>query len=58
MVRIITETHTYIGESGTLAFDANASFRIIQRYPLRIKRREDGTMAVALTHAHCAPGVR
>jgi hypothetical protein len=52
-----TETRTFIGESGTPAFDGYAGFRIGQTYQLRVERQDDGTIAVALEHAHCAPGV-
>jgi hypothetical protein len=52
-----TETRTFIGESGTAAYDGYAGFRVGQAYQLRIEQRDDGTVAVALEHAHCAPGV-
>jgi hypothetical protein len=51
------ETRTFIGESGTPAFDGYAGFRIGQRYELRVERRDDSTVAVGLDHAHCTPGV-
>jgi hypothetical protein len=53
-----TETRTFIGKSGTPAFNGCSGFRIGQQYQLRIERQDDSTVAIGLDHAHYAPGVK
>ncbi len=49
-----TQSLTFIGESGTAAMDGYAGFRTGQTYNLRIERREDGSVAIAIDHG--SPG--
>lgn len=49
-----TETRTYIGETGTQAFDGWAGFRVGQTYQLRVEHRDGGRVAIALDHG--SPG--
>ncbi|MGI4834617.1 MAG: hypothetical protein ACRYFK_14270 [Janthinobacterium lividum] len=51
-----TETRTYVGQTGTQAFDGFAGFRLGQVYELRYERR-GGQVAVALVHPHGVEGL-
>ena len=56
MPDLTTETRTFVGETGTRAFDGMAGFRLGQAYELRIERRVNGEVAIRIEHAHAAPG--
>lgn len=43
-------SRTYVGETGTQAFDGWAGFRIGQSYDLTITRHENGDVDITLDH--------
>ena len=51
-----TETRTFIGETGTQAFDGWAGFRVGQTYQLQVEHRGDTVAIILNHHAHVSPG--
>ncbi|MGI4864611.1 MAG: hypothetical protein ACRYFZ_11875 [Janthinobacterium lividum] len=51
-----TETRTFIGESGTQAFDGWAGFRIGQEYELHVERSDGDVFLMLAYHEHATPG--
>jgi hypothetical protein len=44
------ERRSYVGETGTSAFDGFAGFRMNKSYQLRYTMREDGNVGIAFDH--------
>jgi hypothetical protein len=53
LTNVMTETRTYVGLTGTPAFDGMAGFRIGQRYELNYTKEFD---EVRITIPHGSPG--
>lgn len=53
---LLTETRTFVGETGTIVLDGYAGFRLGRQYQLRYERDGD-QVRVLLDHEHCAPGL-